>query len=108
MNYELAKELQEAGFPQTPHYPEQLESVDEGFAYIPTLSELIEACGNIILYKLPENNEWDSSEKGIWVADTIGEYFCADTYFVDTQISGEKGNTPEEAVAHLYIELNKK
>jgi len=53
MNYEIAKKLKEKGFPQK----EPLTNVSsvfipagklltgDEFAYIPTLSELIEACG---------------------------------------------------------------
>lgn len=114
MNYGLAKKLRDAGFPQDGknytvtggrRYAEGINS-DE-FAYVPTLSELIEACGDILLYKLPKNNKW-SGEKGVWVASDVKEYLCADTYFIDTSFDGHIGLTPEEAVARLWLALNKK
>src|SRR5437879_2677349 len=49
MNYALAKERQEAGFPQGGdgkwiHSPDQLVARKADRIYVPTLSELIEAC----------------------------------------------------------------
>ena len=100
INYELAKELKDVGFPQTGKGATMISpdySMSSGTtAVAPTLSELIEACGDILLYKLPKNNQWDSSEKGVWVASEIREYLCADTYFIDTSFTGQIGTTPEE------------
>jgi hypothetical protein len=101
MNYELCKELKDAGFPQArvPRlYPIAMEigeirkpeltseMVEEAGAYAPTLSELIEACGKPITLN-------------VGVATTSA-----------TQpLSGEYANGPtlEEAVARLWLELNK-
>lgn len=53
MNYELAKELKDAGFPQKGEWATIGVSgaliKHSGDLYIPTLSELIRACGNIRL-----------------------------------------------------------
>lgn len=57
MNYELAKQLKYAGFPQGEPYNnylycdehEDLEHTEECSAYIPTLEELIEACGEDLI-----------------------------------------------------------
>lgn len=61
----------------------------------PTLEELIEACGEIVLWK----------NKDVWCADFFnGE---GETY-IDQYFSGEEGKSPTEAVAKLWLSLNKK
>ena len=85
MNYELAKKLFEAGFPQS-----QMQK-DGCFDYdFQNLSELIEACGEDFshLTRLGEKN---------W-------YACALSTEED---DFEKCDTPEEAVADLWLRLNK-
>jgi len=104
MNYELAKQLSEAGFPQECSYPSEIYSDEErgdgtiegGFFYRkPTLSELIEACltkkGDEIQLNIGEGSsvhKWDFS-------DDDGTPYS----FI--------GRTPEEAVANLWLALNK-
>jgi hypothetical protein len=102
MNYELAKKLKEAGFPlkgasladhnnHVPYFTCGLDSIGRiGNWLYPTLSELIEACKvsssyfrlriqyNGCVIELP--NHWDLQIK----------------------------DTPEEAVAELWLVLNKK
>jgi hypothetical protein len=103
MNYKLAKKLKDAGFPQTFSYrPRMCDEVyfdggvvklrQEGkeYIYIPTLSELIEVCGDYISTIYHPNPAYIQ-----WVAESWREH------------KGE-GNTPEEAVANLWLELNKK
>lgn len=125
MDYELAKELKEAGFPE--HYTNQwirvgricglieeehhkkckdweCNDVEQEFPD-PTLSELIEAC---ISYK-GENKcgdeffltfrdeEWKT---GMRYLDIDSGLYMG---FPDTS-----GKTPEEAVARLWLALNKK
>ena len=95
MNYELAKKLQNAGFPQKGtvfvsnteqiHTKEQLSVVDEG-VYYPTLEELIEACG-------PRFFSLKNLGVG-WQACVDSEQFC----------SGE-AKTAVEAVANLWLAL---
>ena len=68
----------------------------------PTLSELIEECGKIILFWDGEQwvaakpssarLNWDSEDGVGWVDDAI--------------VNPATGPTPEEAVAHLFIPLN--
>lgn len=104
MNYELAKELKDAGFIQPP-----VRNPFAGLAgwwnqdvYTPSLSELMEACGEGFnaLWSHPENNPrtW---EAGIMVDGWEGASFHR-TYPTGV------GSTPEEAVARLWLSLNKK
>lgn len=99
MNYELAKKLKDAGFKQGGDggriHADGCNWKDFPCAqpYTPTLSELIEACVGIgrnfnMSYKI---------EKGTWRA----------TSYYDKTIQGN-GSTPEEAVANLWLALNKK
>jgi len=96
MNYELAQKLKEAGFPKDNfiiHYPNKKYPKREGQSGTPTLSELIEACSHSF-FALFEG-------VGNWVA-YVG-YMENGSY----EKMG-KGKTPEEAVANLWLELNKK
>jgi hypothetical protein len=106
MNYTLAKELKEAGFPQEERHAgnayqwDAQEITDDGkeHVYYPTLEELIEACGysfkSIQRHKTkvsPEGDEW-----------------CV----VFRQCKGKFrkvwGKTAIEAVAKLWLAINKK
>lgn len=106
MKYALAKELKDNGFPQGATNGERglfppersKEKIPAGeffelFAYSPTLSELIEACGKNFACLEHLSNE-------LWVADAWREHGF-------TTFSKE-GPTPEEAVARLWLALNKK
>jgi hypothetical protein len=85
MTYELAKQLKDAGFPfiKCEH--------DESSIKIPTLSELIEACG-----------------AGFDHLMRVDEGFLAFPNDIDVKNDGEDylGKTPEEAVAKLWLKLN--
>lgn len=102
MNYELAKQLKEAGFPQ----PNPLEegkhfaygpTIDGGATglstsdmapfYCPTLEELIDACGEFDLKIRKESTEARKLHTGLLKI---------------------KGAIPVEAVANLWLALNKK
>ena len=105
ITYELAKKLKNAGFLQSlksgscfkiegesPCYCDTDGfKPEEDYLKIPTLSELIETCGdrfgNLIKRK---DNKWEvcSSELNQWASITEGQF-------------------PEEAVANLWLELNK-
>lgn len=95
MIYELAKQLKDAGFPQgmrpDVYFIPQLIGDDGEFAYLPTLSELIEACGRSLVFlrrvaALHERKDkWQSGNDIIFY----------------------EGSTPEEAVAKLWLALNK-
>lgn len=116
MNYELAKSLKEAGFPQEGNgkyvgYIGNLKDEDmksggvfglaqEDFAYLPTLSELIEACGeiNLVLWKF--ENKWFAGNLG----EKTGSY---SEFYIDSYPDpSEEGSTPEEAVANLFLTLH--
>lgn len=102
MEYELVKQLKEVGFPQevgdnmktckgyyitNKNCEFRVEELANSI-YVPTLSELIEACGN-------KFDELRRIYTGEFVAETIGK---------ESQI----GSTPEEAVARLWLSLNNK
>jgi hypothetical protein len=111
MNYELARELKDAGFPQgtttdanrynhldskgnpcAPFYPDAV--------YVPTLTELIEACGD----GFETLSRDTTTEKMCWIANN---YHDADS--PEEKVLGwYEGSTPEEAVANLWLALNKK
>ncbi len=99
---ELAKQLKDAGFPMK--MADATTSSETIFVYpsdgahnyiYPTLSELIEACGDK-LYNI--STQLNDSSKGIWATNWSYEMMEGDSY----------GSTPEEAVARLYLALNKK
>jgi hypothetical protein len=96
MIYELAKKLFDAGFDMsmTDHEMcvyQQAEQFTPGgmFYHIPTLSELVEACGDGFFSLSRHVNIWQTN----WQDGMAGE---------------TAGNTPEEAVAELWLKLNKK
>ena len=93
MTYELCKKLKEAGFPQQVscnHHAAQNCSCYEDWR--PTLSELIEACGERF------KSLWRHTG-GTWTAE-YGTRRIAPRRRCD-------GSTPEEAVACLWLALNK-
>jgi hypothetical protein len=98
IDYTLANELKDAGFPQGGKGrwlvdPRQIVARGGDRAYVPTLEELIEACG--------ENFAWlhQSVKSKKWTAQ--------DFIYDDGPPSGQ-GSTPTEAVARLWLALNKK
>lgn len=107
MNYELAKELKDAGFRRdglgemvwpemkTNNYTRETPiTLPEMSIYSPTLSELIEACGVYLITLLhnPLRRQWLATDV---MPGTIVRH------------SGE-GSTPEEAVARLWLALQGK
>lgn len=111
MNYELTKQLKDAGFPQEAvpergsfyalpvgYYTHMLEEWRKDLIQpeipcrIPTLEEIIEACGDKFSSLLNEHGSW--RVYGIKVG------------FSGLQIT-TKGATPTEAMANFYIALNK-
>lgn len=99
MKYELAKQLKDAEFPQNPigsfivNTDVSTEPLSE-----PTLSELIEACGGRV---------------GIFVFDDGTANAWKQVYNRYDLSSSEEdiqtyGSTSEEAVANLWLALNKK
>lgn len=103
MTYELALKLKEAGFPGSSEW-ETAEVHDVGtsmvkgdmseFSFVPTLEELIEACGE--RFRGLEAGDWRAEDKSvIWYAKSKSEVIV-------------EGSTPTEAVAKLWLVLNKK
>lgn len=111
LSYETALKLKEVGFPQKdncdrrcPH-GEPWEMCCEKPMYVPTLEELIEA------FKELEERDiyfislgYDRNPKGsklVWGANAESFGFEGHNFFMSD------GKTPIEAVAQLYISLNK-
>lgn len=112
ISYELAKKLNDAGFSQigVDAMSNELDTFIEpdgklcrrwnivfGPAYyIPTLPQLIEACGERFgsLEKEPWNYNTDKPIKG---------WYCLDK----ENLNGAQGSNPEEAAAKLWLALNK-
>lgn len=85
MNQELAEQLKSAGFPDTKIVRDAIVINDEWFS--PSLEVLIKECGEKF--------------HGLWR--------MMDLWYAKSDIGQEiRGSTPEEAVAKLWLELNKK
>ena len=96
MNYKLAKQLKDAGFPQEKWIAKgkgEFKIKEAETTYVPTLSELIEACEPVGLgFILSYNSKFG------WRAET--------TKYGFRKTGG--GDNSKEATAKLFIELNKK
>jgi hypothetical protein len=119
MNYELAKELKDAGFPQKCHYDEhgrRNDFCEPEVVSNPTLEELIEACGKDfgdltlqVPTKDPSASHWWAA-KSHGLHETIPEEW-SDEYKKERKRSPEHaylyglGNTPTAAVARLLLAL---
>jgi hypothetical protein len=95
MDYALAKQLKDADFPQ--YRSPNIGSRE--YVCIPTLSELIEACGEgyLALEHMPKG--WHASK-------TPAEYDNDLGYVGGAEIESGYHKTPEEAVARLYLNFN--
>jgi len=126
MTYEFALELKNAGFPQARKGMILDRTINSGKqhghegdinsyeyqklkneCFIPSLSELIEACGDkITLLEFKVNGVVAKGVifHGLKYADELytNENMQPNEYFLTT------GSTPEEAVAKLWLALNKK
>lgn len=114
MKYELAKQLKDAGFRQVwPDGKGELyigekkeDGMNEG-VYIPTLSELIEACGNDFK-SLIQHDVLNDLSMGFIRAH--GK-FSASMHHRNPEVWKNTmfgGHSPEEAVAKLWLSLNMK
>lgn len=99
MNYELAKKLKDAGYPQkgsahplvlNPPGPPPKGIYSSESAINPTLEELIDACGDYLGDITKTDEGWYTN------AENAGNYPQSD------------GSTPSEAVANLWLALNSK
>ena len=99
MNYELIKKLKDAGFPVETRPADNTDVSNGTHYFIPTLSELIEACGEGLdsMFRIGELSQHGKKifDKG-WYARNG-----------DDSIDGT-GATPEEAVANLWLALKDK
>ena len=104
MDFELAKQLKDAGFPfiegSLPwrgHRAFRFGSADSPMYDAPTLEQLIEACGDpLTLYSRADvPNRWIAARES--AALTAWEYGDYPTAF---------GKTTDEAVARLWLALN--
>ena len=128
INWKLAEKLKNAGFPQKykqgdwfyrcgkicedQHFVGELEYADDGGAdtyeatedsvKIPTLSELIAACGVKYLEKEKEYEFSLFFSTDEWFATYSDEEYGA------PKLENGQGKSPEEAVSLLWMELNKK
>ena len=109
MTYELAKKLQDAGYklkriaptmcvgpwPILDMNPSGSQEIGAQHFYAPTLEELIEACGEkfVMLVRHDDGSGWTACKHGddLWDSKKHSE-----------------GSTPTEAVANLWLTLNKK
>ena len=122
ISYELCKQLKDAGFPQDrwkkecswfwfEFYDEdgnewntnELNFDEENCTYIPNLSELIEACNK---FDYPSSVGLGILRRDIGCNGHCEEYTAIESGFGDKLKSGF-GFSPEEAVAKLWLELNK-
>jgi len=101
MDYKLAKELKDAGFPLKPHFERGKDTADNEYE-LPTLSELIEACGDSLIIHGPGTS--DINENYYYPSMTLWTAF----YQRGSNEVRTEGSTPEEAVARLWLALNKK
>lgn len=100
MEHKLAKQLKDAGFPiRNSNMPD--DWYDRYSMWWPILSELIEACGNRFEYLKKVHQQTGEREiSDRWEAR--GLLSEPDDYFTVIDVS------PEEAVANLWLAINKK
>lgn len=112
MNYELAKKLKDAGFSQCEEETQischangcWREGSTYGYsnAHNPTLYELIRACGDRFFRLEPYFAI--SKQHQSWTASGVKEF--NDLQTIDIILT--KGQTPDEAVANLWLKLYEK
>lgn len=95
ISYELAKKLKDVGFPFNEDNPCGHCGYDGGSNH-PTLSELIEGCGEDFIDLSKEGKGWEACAK----------YYCCVEHGEGRKY--KLGSTPEEAVANLWLALNTK
>jgi len=99
INYELAKQLKDAGFKDERFWLSD-RNPEEPLP-IPTLSELIEACGEG--FDVLSRDTSEGKDKVVWLCNN---YY--DPELIMSDYAWIEGSTPEEAVARLWLELNAK
>lgn len=114
IGYELARRLKDAGFPQRTHYDSLTDEITDfvfqkGRPSNPTLSELIDECGNnlSIISNDKSDGDWCGSP------DATEEHSEGQTWHARSRIFYKperesltsSGFTPEEAVANLWLAI---
>jgi hypothetical protein len=103
MKYELAKKLKDAGFPQDLFITRSHVAENREIVMIPTLSELIEACGDKAI-TIQNRKDAFGFDAGLGLNDLFqwhaNAQFGEDGGFNNLTGNGE---TPEEAVANLWL-----
>jgi hypothetical protein len=98
ISYELANELKDAGFPQRENKIIGLDKYGRAIidavdrVQVPTLSELIAACPDGIILECHDDRAYAYENSGVAFKSRHSHV----------------GSTPEEAVARLWLALNKK
>lgn len=109
MNYQLAKKLKDAEFPFKEWYLEEHSGKSSELQWdnkdweFPTLSELIEACGedfNQLIRVVDSKDDVDNRGLLKWIA-------CGDDPENIRKVISLDGPTAETAVANLWLDLNK-
>lgn len=114
ITYELALKLKNLGFEikgnregkmidknGSPPFPFPIPAklaIELQYVYIPTLFELIQACGEDGIFLWKYKNEW-------YADDIDAKYHCFSNDYIDDKFNPEKGSSPEEAVANLCLKL---
>jgi len=111
ITYELAKKLKDAGFNSKEvkkysykdgKFHDDYDVPDGLLLPDPTLSELIEACGDKFENLKRDGNSGEYAWRTNYIYDSGQEY---DDYACTSEANG---SSPEEAVANLYLSLNSK
>lgn len=104
ISQQRAQELKDAGFPQREVVMHQvLRTKNERAAavYMPTLEELIDACGNTFRAITKHYGQ-------IGATNHVTPWYSAETYLMANNAVGPTGPTPTDAAAGLWLELHKK
>lgn len=113
MNNTLLLALKNAGFSQIgegktigPYDTSGTEFPPNEFVFVPTLEELIDACGDNLFTLLRRKFDPSLSWKDKWPEETTEDavWFA---YQGDEKEIGQPYATPSEAVANLWLELKK-
>ena len=104
MNFDLIQQLKDVGFPFVEFSVEEMGlglyirhgvDIDGKTYYVPDLSELIKACGEDFYAVIKGRG----TSKGLWFASNI----TSPEFHME---SAKSADTPEEAVAKLWLMLN--
>lgn len=113
MNYELAKELKDAGFPHewckdmSEKAPQMCGSTCEEMDCYPTLEELIEACGDVKFALFGPGTSLQTEEDTAFGVVLHGKEQISGWLAKGTDTAA-RGSSPTEAVARLWLALNTK